>query len=67
MLLPGGAPLSSPSPKPTTVSQKIALVLAHIGAIASVVLTVRWASGTDGGGYLGGLDWDDKVGKYDHG
>ena len=62
MLLPGArSPTpSTPSPKPTTPSQKVALLLAHIGAITSVILTAKWAGGT-GGGYLGGLDWADDV------
>ncbi len=47
-------------PKPTTKPQKVALLLSHIGAVISVVLVARWANGT-GEGFLGGLDWADKV------
>lgn len=47
-------------PKPTTRVQKVALGVAHISALLSVILVARWANGT-GEGFLGGLDWGDKV------
>lgn len=46
-------------PKPTTHVQKVALVIAHVCAVVSVILVSRWANGT-GEGFLGGLDWGDK-------
>lgn len=48
----------SPPVKATTPAQKVALILAHMGALVSVILTARWANGA-GEGYLGGLDWGD--------
>lgn len=47
-------------PKPTSFVQKVALGVAHGGALLSVILVTRWAVGT-GEGFLGGLDWDDQV------
>jgi len=46
-------------PKPTTRVQKVALVIAHVCAVLSIILVSRWANGT-GEGFLGGLDWGDK-------
>ncbi len=44
--------------QPTTAAQKVALGIAHLGALVSVILTARWAKGT-GEGFLGGLAWGD--------
>jgi hypothetical protein len=47
-----------PPVKATTPAQKVALLIAHLGALVSVILVTRWAKGA-GEGYLGGLDWGD--------
>lgn len=51
--------------KATTAGQRVAMVIAHLGAILSVILATRWAKGV-GEGYLGGLDWGDDNLVFNH-